>query len=193
MNIKRTLYYSLVQFRVNPANEACGVEHLGFVLGFTTDRYRAVSLAIRGALNPEFMNELDPLSREILENRADIIKAEIERACSSQASPEHVLRAVSDANQWSLYVTQPQVTEMTGEVPDAASVARVAEEYVLELFREKHWLPVIPSYQEPQVRSYEFTDALSYQPDCNEETTLGHGIIPPPWMLEPKTWVLPVT
>jgi hypothetical protein len=185
---KRTLHYSVVQFRVNPADEACGVEHLGFILGLTTDRYRAVSLAFRTALNPELMKRLDPLSREILEHRVDILKAEIEHVFSSEASLQDVLRAVSEANQWSLYVSQPHVTELAGEA--VASSARLAEDYRLEFFNERQWLPVTPLHQVSRIHSFDFGNVVSYQPDRDDGRSSVHEMVPPPWMLDPKAWPL---
>jgi hypothetical protein len=78
---QRKLYFSSIEFRPK-LGEATQSMHLGWLLEFTTPGYWVVGLGMRAVLDAEALARFDPLSRELLENRAKLFETDIDQARS---------------------------------------------------------------------------------------------------------------
>jgi len=184
MTAKHKICYSVVQFRREPNADGRGAVCLGFIIGFETKQFAAVGLAVRASLDERMLAGLDPLSREMLENRQDVLVAEVDAALNGHRKPKDVLRALAAQNPWTLSVTPPKEAELdVAPDLDKASVQKVAEDYVLRLYSRSllQTQPVEPTL-----------GALAPR-----RASQGHGLdleipsLPAPWMIPPVVRMLP--
>jgi len=184
MTAKRKVHYSVVQFRRQPNADGAGAVNLGFIIGFETKQCAAVGLAVRASLDEKMLAELDPLSREVLENRLDVLVAEVDAALNGHHKPKDVLRALAAQNPWTLCVTPPQEAEVSVAADfDNASVQKVAEDYVLRLYSRnvleaQHTGPAVAA---PAPRRVVPTHGLGSEIPA----------LPAPWMIPPVVRMLP--
>lgn len=180
MKMMQRVHHSYVQFRPDPADDGCFLL-LGMVIGFQTEKFWAVGMAMRGSLPDKIFSAADMLSQHMLENRSEIVKAQIQAHLNSATRPEDVISAVVMKNFTSFYITQMQ-SEMVdiSVMPSEASMAKIAEEYVLTLFQKQHASVVSRNPADCFTREAE----QAVGADCCEA---GHA----PWMSGPEFWWRP--
>ncbi len=185
MSAQRKLYISTIEFRPKPGESAQSM-HLGWLLEFTTPSYWVVGLGMRAVLDREAMARLDPLSRELLENRARLFEADIDQALLNASRPGDVLSALSRANPWSVHISEPRaIPAASKNLSKGASIEQMLEQYILTLYRtalasEK---PVKPRARKPARAPR--TEVVSRGPANPIKT-------PPPWMLPNRHWARPL-
>jgi len=184
MSAQRKLYTSTIEFRPKPGESAESI-HLGWLLEFTTPTYWVVGLGMRAVLDREEMALLDPLSRELLENRAKLFEADIDEALRNASRPGDVLSALSRANPWSVHIGEPRaIPAASKNVSKGASNEQILEQYILlyqtELAAEK---PARPRARKPARAPS--TEVVSRGPAIPIKT-------PPLWMLPPRHWARPL-
>ena len=108
---KREIHFSLIEFRPDPSDSKRGVEWLGIALEFTTPSHWIVGLAMRAILDSD-LSKLDPMSRELLEKRSDVMEAEIKQILPRASQTGDVLRLLAANNRWSVHVTEPRTREI---------------------------------------------------------------------------------
>jgi hypothetical protein len=185
VSAQRKLYFSSVEFRPKPGEPAQSM-HLGWLLEFTTAGYWVVGLAMRAVLDREAMARLDPLSRELLENRAKLFEADIDQALRSALRPGDVLSALSRANPWSVYIGEPMAIPAAAKnLSKGASIDQVLEQYILTLYQRALAAdkPVKPRAHKPARVSR--AAIVSPGPVNPIEP-------PPPWMLPARHWARPL-
>ncbi len=175
------MFYSLVQFRVDPAESQSEGKTLGFLIGFSTPRYQAVGLIMRATLEREFLDSLDDLSREVVEHRAMLVKDEISEAMELAARPEEILRVLAQRNYLSLYVTPPKSLKVNVSAAADVPAAKLAEDYSLTVYHKV--VEKLPAQN--RVRNIAFKDTVDLR--------VQRVVITPPWMLPPELWMLPKT
>jgi hypothetical protein len=133
--MKKKVWYSRIDFRPNPADPAKGVINLGFLLEFTTEEYWVVGMVILAALDKAAMATIDTVSRQLLENREDVIEREVRQILSQAERPGQVLPLLAAANPWSLHIGAPEELAIwiKSDTTDA-SVEKIAEEYAFSVF-----------------------------------------------------------
>jgi hypothetical protein len=181
VSAQRKLYFSSVEFRPKPA-ETAEAMHLGWLLEFTTPVYWVVGLVMRAVLDTEAMARLDPLSRELLENRAKLFEIDIDQALRAASEPGDVLKALSSANPWSVHITAPSVIPTAeAKVGKSASIEQALEQFILTVFRRA------------------LAGHMPAQPRVRASTRVGRAALlpaapappvetPPPWMLPARHW-----
>jgi hypothetical protein len=176
----RKLYFSSIEFRPNPAQTGESM-HLGWLLEFTTPVYWVVGLVVRAVLDPEAMAKLDPLSRELLENRAKLFEIDIDQALRAASRPGDVLNALSSTNPWSVHITEPSVIPTAeAKVGKSASIEQALEQFILTVYRRALAAntPVQPRTRSSGRIRRAVVPAAATPP---VET-------PPPWMLPARHW-----
>jgi len=177
MDLMQRVNHSFVHFRPNPADES-RVLLLGMVIGFQTERFWAVGMAMRGSLPVGLVETLDSLSQAMLENRAEIIKNQIQAQFETCSRPEDVITAIVNDNFTSFYMT-PMKSELVdlSVRPSDASMEKLAEEFVLTLFHKQR-------AEAAKIRSAAAQGAA--------EESMGDQIAsPPPWMAGTQVWFRP--
>lgn len=184
----RTLHYSVVYFRTDPAEVAPDPRlRLGIILGFSTKTYSVVGMAVRATLDEAVLENLDPLSRELLEEREEVIRGEIKAVLDKAHRPEDVLALVAERNHWSLHVSHPKSVQIDESTADAVSIDKIADDYVFDL-----WGRVF----RPEARAAKFVRTESHRVLTSEEarhlpSTADENAMPPPWMLSTQVFKLP--
>jgi hypothetical protein len=146
---------------------------LGVALEFTTSQYWVVGLAVMAALDERRLAQLDELTRKLLENRMAVMTREIQQALPKALRLGDVLMAVAARNPWSIYVDAPHslvlsASEQKAKASDKVSAEKLTEQYVykvLDVTREK-------------LRGSVHDD---------------QGQTDVPWMVSPKSVILPLT
>lgn len=173
------VYHSFVHFRPNPADDG-GAVLLGMVLGFHTEKFWAVGMAMRGSLPARLIEALDPLSKAMLENRSEILKSQISSQFEACSKPDEVIAAVVSDNFTSFYMA-PMKAEMVDLTikPSDASMEKLAEDYVLTLFQKRH------------VEAASLRSRVGAVPGEFEGLPLSDSASPPPWMTGTQIWYKP--
>lgn len=133
--MKQRVYHSRVLFLRDPATPEDAPVDLGVLVGFTVEHRHTVGLLMTAAVSKTLLASLDPLSREVLENRVSIMRGEILDVLDEADKPEGVLRLVAERNFLSLHVTAPSsmMVDMPGD-PQTATAQKLAEDYSLFMF-----------------------------------------------------------
>jgi hypothetical protein len=179
------LYFSNIEFRLR-LDEFTQSMHLGWLLEFTTPSYWVVGLVLRAVLDPVALRRLDPLSRELLENRANLFEADIDQALRTALSPGDVLNALSRANPWSVHITEPSVISIArSNAGTSTSIEQALEQYILKVYQKA--LAAEKSVQPRRRTSGRIRHAAGVlAPPTSPIAT------PAPWMLPNRHWARPL-
>ena len=185
MSAQQKLYFSSVEFRPRPA-ETTGSMHLGWLLEFTTRVYWVVGLVMRAVLDSEALAKLDPLSRELLENRAKLFEVDIDQALRAASQPGDVLNALSSANPWSVHITAPTVIPIAAaKVDKSASIEQALEQFILTVYRKA--LEANKRAQPRARASSRIRRARVLSPEPAPPIEMR-----PPWILPARHWARPL-
>lgn len=142
MTEHRKFHYALVEFRQNPARPEEGRLDLGVLLEFTTAKHWVVALVARATFAAERLDELDPLSRELLEQAPTILERELRKYLDQAVKPGDVLRLMSEHNPWSVYIAPPGLIEVPNEQAHKRDTTEeLAERYALCAYRTAWEVP----------------------------------------------------
>jgi hypothetical protein len=183
VSAQQKLYFSSIEFRPK-LGELTQSIHLGWLLEFTTPSYWVVGLGMRAVLDPEAVAQLDRLSRELLENRANLFETDLDQALRGAVRPGDVLAALSKANPWSVHITEPNIIPIPrSNVTKSSSIEQALEQYILTVYQR--------AFAKKTVRSRARTSPRAQRPSM-----VRHDIepieTPPPWMLPPRHWARPL-
>jgi hypothetical protein len=190
MSKNREVHFSLIEFRPDPSDSKRDVEWLGVALEFTTPSYWIVGLAMRATLDSDTLSKLDPMSRELLEKRSDVMEAEIKQILPRASRTGDVLRLLAHNNQWSVHVSEPQTMEIKddGATKDH-SIEQMLEEYIFKLWSTPAQRPKAShkpkTSQKPKATEVKMSTAENVHP-----TKLPLDVLPG-WMLPPQYWSMP--
>jgi hypothetical protein len=128
--MKTAVHFAPVTFR---PERPCSVPEtlLGLVLEFVVDGTWAVAYAGRAVITQEELQSIDLLSRQLIEGRSGVMKAEVERALVNAVSPGDVVRALAVSNPLSIHVGLPQRKEVPIPTDQARSTEQFAEHFAL--------------------------------------------------------------
>ena len=130
--------YSFVLYRRNPADPTEGELLLGVALEFVTDDYWVVALGMCDPIAEEILEEMDPLTKELLQRPTSILDHEVGDAINQANRPGDVLKGLSASNMWSIYVTAPERGKIaTTRKARKASVYEMVDKYFLESLSTK--------------------------------------------------------
>lgn len=182
---QRTAHFSIVELRNNPARPEAGGKSLGLVLEFATDEYWVVAIAMLATIREEDMLRMDPLSREIVENRVKILKSEVRSVLPKIGQPGDVLRSLAAANPWSLHVTSPRDIQITDKATiENRSIEQLVDKFVFTIFGKQ----LVPAQDmrpfSAKVRKTHHTAPIA---------TVGLAFEPLSWMATPTILKVPIT
>jgi len=130
------IYFSSIEYRPNPLTSE-GSMPLGLLLEFMLPQYWVVGLGVRAALPLEAIGLLDPMSRELIENRADLIVNDVDDALQKAMRPGDVLSLLSKNNPWSIHVTEPRTLVVEPQaVERIQSVDQAVDEFIVKVYRK---------------------------------------------------------
>ena len=185
---KNALRYALLEYRTNPGRPEQGSFPIGIALEFTTAEYWVVALVLRANLDPVDLSSTDALTRELLENRAEILKAEVTQVIERAQSPGDVLRILADENPWSIHVSSPMETRL----PSKDRQADLSVEKLLDHFIAMAWKRALAGAVNAPVRT-QMSTALDHGADVGGGIAVEMPIqIPSLWMLPPASWRTPI-
>lgn len=179
MTRKQTFHYSAVVFRSSPVAADTPAQVLGFVIGFKAGIHLVFATMMRKSVGSTFLNSLDQLSKDIIENRTKIIDAEIGEALNSYRTPAAVLKQVAARNAWALYVTPPRALSV--EVRKSADSApsewnALFKDYAVALWHRE--------VTEAKAKTHQIAPVKVTLPETPSDT-------PPAWMFDPTFLVRP--
>jgi hypothetical protein len=186
---KVELMFSAIQYRPTLSDTGAKPISLGVLLEFAVNDIWVVGLAMRHAVDKAATEALDPLSRELIDARMEIIKGEVDDALNAARRPGDVLRILSDRNGWSFSVARPQPLSIpTRESATVPTIEKLAEQYVLMEYR-RALLPtslILPARATKGARRA----AAQGQPVHTVPETPPE--VPLPWMLPTVYWRAPL-
>jgi len=115
MNRLRQFWYSVVEYLPDPAAPQAGKLPLGVLVGAAVGKMRYVGISARNSLNPQEMEKLDGIGREVLKNPYEAIRIDVEQAIQELGilAPLRVLERVASMNRWSVSISAPVRLELT--------------------------------------------------------------------------------
>lgn len=133
----RQFWYSVVEYRPDPAAPESGRIPLGVVVGAMVGRLRLVGIAARNALTQDELRRLDGVGRGILKNPYETFRADIEQALREIGigAPLRILERLASQNQWSLFVSTPSKLELT--VPEGRAKKAALDAALRGLYAQK--------------------------------------------------------
>jgi hypothetical protein len=164
----KTVRYSDITFVPNLAEKGRNALYLGTVFEFSTRDLWVVALATRADLPKSALTSLDDLSRSLVENIFDVMKADITRALPEATEEGDVLAMLAAQNLWSISVSMPTEITVSLESSNAEAPDDIAQRLMICISRKSV----------PKV-----LDAYTGRQEYDAPKPLN---LTPPWMHPPK-------
>ena len=169
------VWFSTIQYRPDPTDPDVSIP-LGVLLEFTTSDQWVIGMVMRAAVDNSQLGAADELTRQILENRSEVLSNEVRRILSRVDTPGQALALLASSNPWSINIAAPRELQVSGVASAAASVEQRVEEFVVLLHSKRMW-PRVPEARRPREAIVEVVPSALHAPVLD---------IPPPWMLPAK-------
>jgi hypothetical protein len=118
----------------------------------------------------------DELTRQILENRSEVLSNEVSRILSRVEKPGQALALLASSNPWSINIAAPRELQLPRLASPDASVEKKVEEVVVLLHSKRMW-PRMAEARRHWEAVVEVVPSALYAPVVD---------IPQPWMLPAK-------
>jgi hypothetical protein len=178
---RKKFYCSPIVFKAEPV--ADGGPLLGFIMGFKAGQSWVLAMAMRKRIDAAFLNALDPLSREVVENREKILTAEINEVWDRHTTPAKALEEVAARNCWALCVRPPRgsMVEISERPSDAIldNISALKKEFAVAF-----WSRLAPGAKAQPAPIRHIRHVASAHSAVPTET-------PPAWVLHQLVWVRP--
>jgi hypothetical protein len=170
---KPNVTFSAVQYRADLSGQRIKPINLGVLMEFVAENIWTVGMAMLHTVDAAAVQDLDPISRELIEGRVNVIRSEMSAALKAARRPGDVLRLLAEHNPWAFHIMQPETVVLPVNKLDAVTVEKFAEKYVLEAYARKlHPEPVIVGRRLASLRARQATTAAMVPAEA-----------PPAWML----------
>lgn len=132
MSRRRTpsqLFFSLIEYRRNPARPESGSIPLGFLIALVTKEVIAVGLHARISLSEKERAVLDEVGQELLRDPFDFFVKEMKEEWAKSADPTKVLEVLSSTHSWSIFARPPELVRMVlkrGGKQESGGIVRAA-------------------------------------------------------------------
>jgi hypothetical protein len=139
---RQAIEYAPVEFRLNPARPKDGRIFLGIVFAFNRDDEPELGWRWRFDIPDAELAPLDPLSREVLDQRKPTLRSEIMAATKVANNASDLLACLAARNIWSFHIAQPKSVKVERFDGNETTVEEWVDSWTTQIFEDEgvDWL-----------------------------------------------------
>lgn len=185
--------FSVIEYRANPSQRDENTIVLGFVLEFMVPDFYVVACAMLDPLEKEKLEQMDPITRELLEKPSSLLEEEIRAAITNTNKPGDVLKYLAANNPWSIHVCPPKEVESESAVKTQdVSIDRMAQQHLHKVCEILTVPEESAAISEGAHRSWFSGIFHASETTESDQEEVAFSNFPPPWMTTPRTWNRPI-